>query len=340
MIAVAVAETLVMRAVVLLDTEGIDGISVQALFAQMLHLGDQPLIVECLPWMAADPPDFAAAQAVQVAVALDLALFAAQPFESALAALLLVALALCGAGGVQAIGVGLVGGAVVGRLQRPCASMPGQSAVMAGEHLVTLVELADKGLFQSRGTVVTRHDTGPFGKALRVFGEYQDMSVRRLFEVIVDAFFLAQPVQQLQVVFILLQAQGPARVQATLELEAVIGGLQVVGFKQPQENRRYAQVAEGPASWATCQGLQAGHQHHLVMTESWLQVAAADLLNDPVPAGLPVAQAQQGRAMQQGLEVQGGVAQQFHFEAKGFVQGLAALEADDRQGVREQADAQ
>ncbi len=218
--------------------------------------------------------------------------------------------------------------------------MPGQSAVMAGEHLVTLVELADKGLFQSRGTVVTRHHAGSFGKALRVFGEHQDMSVRRLFEVIVDAFFLAEPVQQLQVVFILLQAQGPAWVQATLKLEAVIGGLQVVGFKQSQENRRYAQIAEGPTSLATCQGLQARHQHHLVMTEPWLQVATADLLNDPMPAGLPAAQTQQGRTMQQGFQVQGGVAQQFHFEAEGFVQGLAALEADDRQGVREQADGQ
>src|SRR5450830_1572147 len=150
-----------MQAVVLLDTEGVDGVSIQALFAQMLHLGDQPLIVERLSWMAADPPDFAAAQAVQVAVALDLALFAAQSLEAALAALLFVALARCGGGDVQAIGVGLVGGAGVGRFRRPGGSIPGQSAVMAGEHLVTLVELADKGLFKSRSTVVTRHHAGP-----------------------------------------------------------------------------------------------------------------------------------------------------------------------------------
>jgi hypothetical protein len=97
-------------------------------------------------------------------------------------------------------------------------------------------------------------------QAQAVIGEHDNVTVHSVFEVIVDAFFLAKPVQQRQIAFFVLDAKRPDRVLPDAHFNPVALNGQGIFREQLLENLRHAPLHEHPPFARLGQPLQARHQ--------------------------------------------------------------------------------
>ncbi len=202
------------------------------------------------------------------------------------------------------------------------------------------VQLVDCRLSASRGVAIAQQ-ARVFREGLGVFGEHQNVLPGAVLEVIVDAFFFAEPVQPLQIILLMLLTMRAGRVGALVEFEAVVGGTQTMAGEQSFEDFRDAQVVERPTPGAAFEQCQAGAQHHLVVTQVRREVTAADFMDESMNAFRCWPETEKRRLFQQRLQVQSGIfAQQLDFEAVGLVQGLAPTETNDVQGRGEGSEGQ
>ncbi|MNP47376.1 hypothetical protein D3C76_1414260 [compost metagenome] len=84
-----------------------------------------------------------------------------------------------------------------------------------------------------------------------------------MLEVVVDTFFFAKPLQQVQVCFLVLNAKRSHRVLADGQFEAIAVGGQSIFLQQPVQDHGHAQVLENAAAMLI-QRFQAGDQLQFV----------------------------------------------------------------------------
>ena len=87
---------------------------------------------------------------------------------------------------------------------------------------MTLEQLADSPWVAVIGCIAPeRHQQRFLRETQAVVGEHQNMPVAVVFEVIVNAFLLAQPLQQGQVGFFVLNAKRSQRIVVMGQFEAI-----------------------------------------------------------------------------------------------------------------------
>lgn len=147
-----------------------------------------------------------------------------------------------------------------------------------------------------------------------------------MFEVIVNAFFLAQPLQQREVAFLVLNAKRPQGIVAILEFEAVAVDGQAVVLQQLTQDHRHAELLENASRSVPVQRLKGRHQHQFVTDSLLPAMFVAGAVQHTVNA-LMMVDNQQRRLLQQPLKGQGRCESDgFDIESIGLVEGLAATE--------------
>ncbi len=168
-------------------------------------------------------------------------------------------------------------------------------------------------------------------QAQAVIGEHHHVAVRLMFEVIVDAFLFAKPLQKGQIGFFVLNAERARRVVADSHLDPIAVGGQVMFADQLFKDGGHVQLREDPANRVLLQRLQMRHQHQLVGDPVCCAVFAAGTLNDAVNS-VVIIQVQKCRLMQQCAGGPGGrQAHDFDLEPIGLIQRFMTAEAQDRQ---------
>ncbi|GGJ00377.1 hypothetical protein GCM10009083_16420 [Halopseudomonas pertucinogena] len=147
-----------------------------------------------------------------------------------------------------------------------------------------------------------------------------------------DALFLAQALDEMQVAFIVLGAVIPFGILAAqLELEGV--ALDAVVFEYPADDLGYGQMLEDPLVVAQRQVVQVRYQLQPVAGHTFAGLADGGVVDQPVQAGA-VAQIEPGVVLQQGFQVQIGlVADQLQFDAVALTDRLAGAEGQDLEVV-------
>lgn len=212
-------------------------------------------------------------------MALDLPVQAPQAFELAPAQLALVLLGRGCPGG----GLGDLIGGVCRRGARLLWFAPWLNAVArrGAGRVVTLKQLADHRVV---GTGRKGGLERVLGEAGTVLGEHQYVSVVVVFKMKVDAFLFAQPMQQVQVGFVVLDAQRPRWVLAMVQFEAVTVGGQAALLEQLVQQLRHAQLTPYTPPWRLLQGEQAGGEGQAVRDLLGVGIDQPGALDDPVAA--------------------------------------------------------
>ncbi len=278
--------------------------------------------------MIRDLQQTAAEQLQAIAAPLDAAVVAALALKLSTAAL---------------IGIALTGRRKSSQGYDACHRVVGRFIIVAGlpafadggRHLrgdgVVTQEQRTEGGGTCRVLRAERHGYRGLRQAQAVIGKHHDMAIRPVLEVIVDAFFFTQSMQQCQVRLVVLDAERARRVvpHRQIEAEAVRG--QAMFCQQAFENVRHAQSGEHPASGLLLQFLQVWHQHHLVTDPVGAAVFTTGAVKGTVQAMI-FTQLQERRAMQQTGGSQGrSQTNDFNLESVGAVQRFVAAEAQYRQ---------
>src|SRR5690606_6221676 len=196
---------------------------------------------------------------------------------------------------------------------------------LIGDHAVALIE-TDRAQSREYGLVVAEH---------------QQVAVLAVTEVVVDALFLAQALEEVQVAFVVLGAVIPfGVVAAELELEGV--ALDAVILQHPADDLRYGQMLEDALVVAQRQVVQVRYQLQPVAGHALAGFADGGVVDQPVQAGA-VTEIQPGVVLQQGFQVQIRlVADQLQLDAIALTDRLAGAEGqylevviDARQGQGE-----
>ncbi|MNP34486.1 hypothetical protein D3C76_1277750 [compost metagenome] len=90
------------------------------------------------------------------------------------------------------------------------------------------------------------------------------MPVAMMFEVIVNAFFFAQPLQQREVAFLVLNTERPRRIVPGRQFKAIAAVGQVMFLQQLAQDHGHAQVRKDAPATLAVQGQQRRHQCQLV----------------------------------------------------------------------------
>ncbi|MNO91794.1 hypothetical protein D3C76_833480 [compost metagenome] len=141
----------------------------------------------------------------------------------------------------------------------------------------------------------------------------------------VQTFFLTQPLQEMQVGFVLHAIQPWSVLGAQLEAPGI--GLHSLVFQHTGDDLRHAQVLKNTLVMAVGEIGEPGYQSHLIAGQAFSGIALGDLIDVPVNTGVVRTEAQKHQAMQQRIEVQvGPFADQFELDLIGPVQRFLGAE--------------
>src|SRR5690554_1010694 len=284
----------------------------------------------------------AAAQGRLVAVDGGLVVVAAVTFQGALGQLF--------AAGAVGEAAGVVVVFEVGQLFDPGLAFQRQAGLVggvvaagdaAGAGFQSYAEPFDHRLVGNHAVALVEADRGEAGKYGLIVAKYQQVAVLAVTEVIVDALFLAQALDEVQVAFVVLGAVVAfGVVAAQLELKGV--ALDAVIFQHAADDLRYGQVLEDALVVAQGQVVQVRYQLQPVAGHALAGLADGGVVDQPVQAGA-VAQVEPGVVLQQGFQIQIRlVADQLQFDTVALTDRLAGAEGqylevviDARQGQGE-----
>ena len=108
-----------------------------------------------------------------------------------------------------------------------------------------------------------------------VVAEYQLVPCRTVPEVVMNTFFFAQPLNQVQVIFVVLHAVITLRARL-VELEAVGVAEDAVFFEDLRDDLRGRHLLEDARVAAQFQVLQLRHQGHAVAVQALAGLALSD----------------------------------------------------------------
>lgn len=194
----------------------------------MPDFGQQPLIVEVRQRMFRHLYDASAAQCAVVALTLHLPMPAAQAFQCPAAELV-----------------------ALNRLWLRACSEWGRG--------VALEQFTDhRPVYGSRRIAVKRQEQRLLRETQAVVRQHQHMAVALMFEVIVNAFFFAESLQEGQVRFIKLNAQRPGGIAPVRQFKAVAVFRQAVFFEQLAQDGGHIELMKYPACTLSIEVLQPG----------------------------------------------------------------------------------
>ncbi len=141
-------------------------------------------------------------------------------------------------------------------------------------------------------------------------------------EVVVNAFFFTQALDEMQVRFVVLHAVDTLGVDRT-GLEFIGIALDAMFLEDLADDFRHAEVLEDPLVDAVCQIRQLRAQGHGVARQAFAGVALRGAVDQAVDAAAVGRQLQKGRLVQQGFEVQRRLlTDQLHLEGKRLADGF------------------
>src|SRR5690554_6494172 len=300
------------------------------LLAFVVDGGDQPEVIPAVSRVALHFEEVAAAQGRLVAVAGGLAVVAAVAFEAALGQVLAAAAVGEAAGVVVVFQIGQLFTAGLAFQQQ--ASLVGvvvAAGDAAGAGFQTDAEALDHRLIGDHAVALIKAGGRQAREYRLVVAEHQVMAVRAVAEVVVDALFLAQTLDEVQVGLVVLGAVVALGIVNT-ELEAVGIALDTVIGQHPADDLGYRQVLKDALVVAQAQVVQVGYQLQAVAGQALAGLADGSVVDQAVQAG-PLAFAmlntQPGIALQQGLQIQVRlVTDQLQFDAVALADGFVSAE--------------
>ncbi len=199
----------------------------------------------------------------------------------------------------------------------------------AGAGFQAQAEALDHRLVGDQAAVLLIGGGSEPGEDGLVIAEDQGMTGRAVLEVIVNALFLAQALDEVQVGFVVLHAIFARRVNHRAELEAVSIGLDAMFFEHLGDNLRHAEVLEDALVGAMGEVGQLRHEREAIARQALAGLTLGGLMHQPMNTAAVRREGKEGRAMQQAFQIQiGALADQFQVEAIGLADGLAALELE------------
>lgn len=292
--------------------------------ALMADFGNQPLIIEVRQRVLGHLQDPATAYCPLVTLTVDLQVSTAQAFQLSTAEL--VAMLLLTSGTAPRRGERVIGRAFA---DVRCTRIPGAWAHRGERSIMALEQFADhRFLVFVEGIAAHRHEQGLLWKTQAVIGQHQHMAVPLMLEVIVDAFFLAQPLQQRQVGFFVLNAKRSQGIVPGCQLKAIAVGGQPMFLQQPAQDHGYAGALENTSASLLIQRLDAGHQHQSVSDPVSASMFTTGAVQYAMNA-LIVAELEERRLEQQSLKVQGRCQpDHLDLESIGLVESFMTTEPD------------
>src|SRR5690606_13078710 len=260
------------------------------LLALVMDVVEQPQLVPVRARVGGEVEEVAAAQARLVALALGLALVGAVALQRALGQVLAAA-ALGETAGVVVVFQIRLGLALVRRFELQARLL--EVVVAAGDAAGTggqaQGEALDHRLVGHQAAVLLVGRRCEPGKAGLVVAEHQHMALGAVLEVIVDAFFLAQALDEVQVALVVLHAVVARRVPGA-ELEALAAALEDAVFAQYLgDDLRHRQVLEDALVDAVAEPGQLRTQAQVVAGQALAGVALGagmDLGVDALAVGI------------------------------------------------------
>src|SRR5690554_6770980 len=309
------------------------------LFAFVVNVGDQPEVVPAVAGVALEFEEVAAAQSRLVAVAGSLAVVAAVAFEAALGQVLAAAAVGEATGVVVVFQVGeLFSSGLTFQQQAGLLVVVVAAGDAAGAGFQADAEALDHRLIGDHAVALIKAGRRQSREHRLVVAEHQVMTLRAVAEVVVDALFLAQTLDEVQVGLVVLGAVVPFRILAAqLELEGV--ALDAVVVEYPGNDLRYRQVLEDALIVAQGQVMQVRYQLQPVAGHAFAGLADGGVVDQAVQAG-PLAfsmlNTQPGIALQQGLQIQVRlVTDQLQFDAVALADGFVSAEGQHPEVVLE-----
>src|SRR5690554_2677201 len=309
------------------------------LFAFVVNFGDQPEVVPAVSRVTLEFEEVAAAQVWLVAVAGGLAVVAAVAFEAALGQVLAAAAVGEAAGVVVVFQVGQLFTAGLAFQQQ--ASLVGvvvAAGDAAGAGFQADAEALDHRLIGDHAVALIKAGRRQSREHRLVVAEHQVMTLRAVAEVVVDALFLAQALDEVQVGLVVLGAVVALGIVNT-ELEAVGIALDTVVGQHPADDLGHRQMLEYALVVAQAQVVQVGYQLQAVAGQALAGLADGGVVDQAVQAG-PLAfsmlNTQPGIALQQGLQIQVRlVTDQLQFDAVALADGFVSAERQHPEVVLE-----
>jgi len=139
------------------------------------------------------------------------------------------------------------------------------------------------------------------GEAGLIIAEDQRMTCRAVLEVVVDTFFLAQTLNEVQVGFVVLHAILARWVDHRAELEAVGVGLDAVFLEHLGDDLRHAEVLEDALVGAVDEIGQLRHEREPVAGQALARFTLGDAVDQAVDAHAGGVEGEKGGLMQQCL---------------------------------------
>src|SRR5690554_4125292 len=230
------------------------------LFAFVVNVGDQPEVVPAVSRVALEFEEVAAAQSRLVAVAGSLAVVAAVTLEAALGQMLAAAAVGEAAGVVVVFQVGqLFTAGLAFQQQAGLLVVVVAAGDAAGAGFQADAEALDHRLIGDHAVALIKAGGRQSREHRLVVAEHQVMAVRAVAEVVVDALFLAQALDEVQVGLVVLGAVVALGIVNT-ELEAAGIALDTVIGQHPADDLGYRQVLEDALVVAQAQVVQVGYQ--------------------------------------------------------------------------------
>ncbi|MNF88925.1 hypothetical protein D3C84_714290 [compost metagenome] len=159
-----------------------------------------------------------------------------------------------------------------------------------------------------------------------VIAEHQFVGRGAVLEVVVDTFFLAQALDELQVRFIVLNAVDALGINRP-DFELVGIALDAVLFEDQADDFRYREVLEDALVDAVREVGQLRAQGHRVAGQAFAGITLGGAINLAMNAAAVGRELQKGRFVQQAFEVQGRLfTDQFHLKHKRLADGFPTLQ--------------
>lgn len=154
------------------------------------------------------------------------------------------------------------------------------------------------------------------------------MAVALMLEVVVDAFFLAQSLQQCQVGFFVLNAKSSHGIVSGCQFKAIAAGGQPMFLEQLVQDHGHAGAVENPSAASLLQRLETGHQHQFVSDPVCASMFTPGAVQHAMYA-LVGAELEKRRLVQQSFKVQGRCqADNLDVESIGLVECFMTAEPD------------
>ena len=199
----------------------------------------------------------------------------------------------------------------------------------AGAGFQAQVEALDHRVVGDHAGVLLVGHGREFREHRLVIAEHQLVGGGAVLKVVVDTFFLAQTLNELQVRFIVLNAVNALGINRP-DFEFVGIALNAVLFEDAADDFRHVKVLEDALVDAVRQVRQLRAQGHRVAGQAFAGIALGGAVDLAMDAAAVRRELQEGGFVQQGLEVQGRLfTDQLHLKHKRLADGFPTLRGEN-----------